>query len=107
MKIRIGGYENNRPVITTYRISDMVIAEAVASSKPGIFIVTETLDISKQLDVSKQYALVSEAKKMMGLIMFLSDPTSPILTTCWLVDWEPDAKFQIHDIEELSTELDY
>jgi hypothetical protein len=101
MEIQVSGYENNRPVLTTYRIPDETLAEAIARSDVGKF------NVSEGLDKSKQFALVDEKGEFSGLIMFWDDAAIAMVTTFLKTDWEPGAKFQVHDIEELDSKLNY
>ncbi len=101
MEVQVSGYKNSRPVLTTYYIPDAALAEAVASPNAGKFNVTE------ELDTKKQYALLDDVGEFFGLIMFWDDQTTAILTTFLNVDWKPETRFQVHNIDELDSKLNY
>lgn len=101
MEIRVSGYENNRPILTTYCIANEILADAVATSSEGWF------SLMSELDTDKQYALVDELGEYFGLIMFFGDPGKAVISTFLQFEWKPGAKFQIRNIQELDKKLNY
>lgn len=102
MDIQVSGYDNSRPWLWTYRLSEESLAEAVARSDTGSF------DVMTELDTEPQYAIVDEAGEFYGLIMFWGDEWSKAMITTFLKrDWKPGEKFQIHCIEKLDKQLNY
>ncbi len=94
MELKVNGYENNHPVLTTYCVSDNAVAEAVATSDVGYF------DVTEGLDTDKQYVLIDKSGDFFGLIMFWVGFKSAVITTLVKSKWKPGAEFYVHDIEK-------
>ncbi len=101
MQVQVHGYENNRPVLHTFDLSEQPITEAVATSREGWF----SLGIS--LDRKPQYALVNECGEFCGMILLFGDPYLAILFTLPKAPWTPGACFRVHVASEVGKQLDY
>ena len=103
MEININGYENNRPILATYNISDEAIAEAVTDQEAGLFKVEATLDHEKV------YAIMDFEKKFIAMVMVFKDDTSLAYLCTFQIGSElaPGTRFKVHSMQELNKELNY
>jgi hypothetical protein len=101
VQIKVRGYENNRPILHTYNLSDLPIAEAIAESREGLF------SIGASLDQKLQYALVYQGGEFFGMVTLFSDPHRALLSTFLRASWTPGVRFQVHVVREVEKQFDY
>lgn len=100
MEVKVSGYENNRPVVSTYEISEEALGVAIADGK-GWF------RIEVSVDTEKVYGLLQNSR-FIGLVCFFEDPCRAMLAT--FTDNQeitiPESQFSIHTATQTNQQPD-